>query len=52
MANPLVLLLLLTGGHHQWQVTQDSPMAPAAQGAEQVPIMMLTSDISLMNDAR
>ncbi len=39
------------GGHNQWRVSNEtSPSAPSADGEGSQDIMMLTSDISLVND--
>jgi len=42
------------GGHFQWKVSPDfnatSPSAPSADGEGEQDVMMLTSDISLIND--
>ena len=39
------------GNHSQWRVTgTDSPTAPGVEGGAREPIMMMTSDISLLND--
>jgi len=40
------------GGHNQWGVenVSQSPIAPAAHGEGTQPVMMLTSDVSLLSD--